>query len=362
MKDRLLLVCLLSNLFLHTQAVAFYPSDAVYVSPVSDTLAYETHFFEDTALLHITLRYDITAFMKTKAKQEERYFPAELVIYPDKSDSIVKSIRLKSRGNFRKQFCYFPPIHLNFKTDSMKGKDAEAITKIKLVTHCKSSKLYEQYVLKEYLAYRIYNLLTENSFKVRLVRISYEDTGKKQLHFTKYGFLIEPVKLLAQRQECLEVEVKGLKPYNYVREDLDRIAVFNYMIGNTDWRLSAGHNLKFFKSNDPFRRELNVVPHDFDYSGLVNTDYAIPQEWSVAETVVERDYLGFCWEVSEETLKTLTLFTATQAKIMDEIRRFNYLTKREQSIVEYYVEAFYNEIRDTKSFLRMIERSCEPID
>lgn len=337
-------------------------ADSVFISPVSDTLAYESRFFEDTALLQITLRYDITSFLKLKAKQDERYFPAVLVIHLNESDSIVKNIRVKARGNFRKQHCYFPPIHLNFKTKGSETAAAQEVTKIKMVTHCKSSTSYEQYVLKEYLAYRFYNILTDNSLKVRLLRVNYEDTGKRKNHFLKYGFLIEPTKMLAQRKECVEIQMKGFKAHNFLRNDLDRIALFNYMIGNTDWRLSAGHNLKFFKMSDPFIRELNVVPYDFDYSGLVNTEYAIPQEWSSAKTILERDYLGYCWDEADEMLEMIELFTANQSKIMQEIRGFNYLLEREQKNVEYYIDEFYKEINHTKSFLRMIERSCDPIN
>lgn len=332
--------------------------DSVYLSSINDTLDEHSRLFEDQEPLVVTLRYDISSFIKQKAKTEERYFPAEWIIHLSDTDSIVKNIRVKARGNFRKQHCPFPPIHLNFKTDRIHADGYEDVNKIKLVTHCRSSKINEQYVLKEYLAYRIYNLLTDLSLKVRLLQINYVDTGKKELRYSKYGFLIEPTKMLAQRQDFVEIEMKGFKPDNFLREDLDRVALFNYMIGNTDWLLSAGHNLKFFKSNDPFKGELNVVPYDFDYSGLVNADYAIPQEWSSAKVVTERDYLGFCWDDQEQQLKLMKDFKDAEPFIMQEIDSFTYLNKRELAIAKAYIQDFFNEINHPKSFLRMLKSSC----
>jgi len=362
MKYTILSVVVCIPLLVKAQDEVVQYADSAFVSAVSDTITYQNHFFEDTTMLHIILRYDISAFIKQKAKQEERYFPAELVIYMSETDSITKNIRVKARGNFRKNHCYFPPIHLSFKTDKINVEGFDEVNKIKMVTHCKSSNVYEQYVLKEYLAYRFYNLLTDNSLKVRLLRIKYEDTGKRKNHFEKYGFLIEPTKMLAQRKNCVEIEMKGFKPHNFLRTDLDRIALFNYMIGNTDWKLSAGHNLKFFKMNDPFIRELNVVPYDFDYAGLVNTEYAIPQEWSVVKTVVERDYLGYCWDNHTELLELIEEFKEKQSGIMGEIQEFNYLSERERKIVESYMLDFYREINHIKSFIRMVEGACESLN
>ena len=332
--------------------------ESEYISPVSDTIAYEHHFFEDNKLLRISLRYDITSSLKSKAKQEEQYFPAELVIYLSATDSIVKQIRVKARGNFRKQHCHFPPVHLNFKTDRIKQKDFEVITKIKMVTHCKMSKAYEEYVLKEYLIYKMYNKLTDNSLRVRLLRITYEDTGKRKHHLSKYGFLIEPTKMLAQRQNSIEIESRGLSTKEYVQEDLDRIALFNYMIGNTDWRISGGHNIKFFKVNDPFVRQLNVVPYDFDYAGFVDTEYAIPSQWSDAETVLQRDYLGYCWDNPESIVPLVNLFKEKREEIYKEIREFEYLTERQRSFLEQYISEFYDDIDNQKYFLRMIKNNC----
>jgi len=332
------------------------------MSSVTDTLNYKNQVFDNPEPLIITLRYDISSFVKLKAKSEEQYFPAELVIHFSDSDSVKKNIRIKARGNFRKQHCFFPPIHLNFKTDKIKADGFEEVNKIKVVTHCKISKNYEQYILKEYLSYRIYNHLTDNSLKVRLLRINYEDTGKRKQHYQKYGFIIEPTKMLAQRINCIEVDRAGFKPSDFLRKDLDQIALFHYMIGNTDWKLSAGHNLKFFKAKDAFITQLNVVPYDFDYSGLVNAAYAIPQEWSDAKTTIERDYLGYCWEDTKEMESLLQLFKANEAAIINEIRNLSDLDTREREAAEAYIISFYDEVKKTRPFLQMIQKSCLPID
>ena len=55
------------------------------------------------------------------------------------------------------------------------GTIFEGQDKFRVVTHCRDRDEYEENVLEEYLAYRIYALLTEISFRVRLARITYGD-------------------------------------------------------------------------------------------------------------------------------------------------------------------------------------------
>ena len=58
---------------------------------------------------------------------------------------------------------------------------------------------------------------------------------------------------------------------NLLMDEVIRVGIFEYMIGNTDWALSVLHNIKLLELPDAHRI---YVPHDFDYSGFVGTDYA----------------------------------------------------------------------------------------
>ncbi len=188
---------------------------------VSDTIQ-NAGFFSTDVPLKITLKYDITSFIKNKSKAE--YMDAELIVYKNNEAPVTKNIRIKARGNFRKGQCYFPPLFLNFKTDTIERTELEGMNKIKVVTHCSTGKNNDNIVLKEYLAYKLYNVLTEKSFRVRLLDITYIDTGKKKQEYQEMGFVIEPVDLVAKRNNCILIDPMVVKGENLVEEDADRAA------------------------------------------------------------------------------------------------------------------------------------------
>ena len=67
------------------------------------------------------------------------------------------------------------------------------------------------------------------------------------------------------------------------------VAVFEYMIGNTDWSVPYLHNIRLF---DNGQAGSLPVPYDFDYSGIVEASYAIPPEQLGIQSVRERLYRG----------------------------------------------------------------------
>jgi len=247
--------------------------------------------FEKDELLEITLRFDITAFKKYKSKEEN--LPALLTLYLNKTDSVNKEIKIKSRGQTRLAICSFPPIRINFKKTDSSNDEFSDIDKIKMVTHCDPGN--QIYILKEYLAYKLYNVLTEYSYRVRLARIKYINTAKNSKPVIEYAFFIEPDGILGKRINGTEVLTKNLTQKNIKPEMMDRMAIFNYMIGNTDWSVPIKHNLIVFSQAISAKPNLGaIVPYDFDYSGLVNTDYAVPFEGLGLKSVRERRYLGIC--------------------------------------------------------------------
>ena len=67
---------------------------------------------------------------------------------------------------------------------------------IKLVSHCRDRDDDEQDVLKEY---RTFNLLTDESFRVRLARITYVDGEDDDDPVVRYAFFIEEAEAMAER-------------------------------------------------------------------------------------------------------------------------------------------------------------------
>jgi len=329
------------------------------LEPITGTLD-EIGIFEDDKLLEITLKYDITSFIRHKSKGE--YLNAEFCIHLNENDSIIKNIRLKARGNFRKGHCFFPPIYLNFKTDPIKETELEGIKKIKLVTHCSTSKSYRRYILKEFLVYKLYNILSENSFRVKLVNINYIDTGKKERNYQQVGFVIEPIEALVNRTNSTEINPVAVRAKNVVREDVDVVSLFNYMIGNTDWRVKGGHNMKYIKSLDQVSTEVTPVPYDFDYSGFVGTSYSHPQEWTSIENVQDREYMGYCRENDADYIKAIELFVQNKEEIMNEIGSFDYLEKKDRDNLIKFLGEFFRLAENPKMFVNILKRECRNND
>lgn len=329
------------------------------LEPISETVSAESIFETDNPL-ELTLKYDITSFIRHKTKGE--YLDAELHIHINDTDSITKNIRLKARGNFRRGHCLFPPIYLNFKTDPINKTDLAGIRKIKMVTHCSESKPYSLYVLREYLTYRLLNILTENSFRVKLVNIKYVDTGKKKRNYQQLAFLIEPVDLLVKRTNSTEINSAIIRGKDVVDSEMDVVAMFNYMIANTDWRAKGGHNIKYIKSLEDITTQVIPVSYDFDHAGFVGASYAIPQEWTRIKEIYDREYLGYCRDNDESYMKAIQLFINKKEKLFSEINTFEYLDEKQRNRLIDFLEGFYESAERGDVFIKTLKRECRDID
>ncbi len=341
---------------------------AFFIQPASgqvDTVpnpyaAIDTHnvnirLFESDELIEIALRFDITYYRKKKPDVE--YLPAVLTYYTGKADSVNKNIKLRARGEMRRMYCDFPPISLNFKLKDSVSTEFDGIDKLKLVTYCKLG--YEEYVLKEFLIYKLYNVLTDNSLRVRLVRVKYINTAKEKKPIVQYGFVIEPVKMLEKRMNAIEIKTPTLTQ-KHIRPDLmDRFAIFNYMVGNTDWSVPNMHNVLVLAQPGQLLSGLaTIVPFDFDYSGLVNADYAVPFETLPIESVRDRLYMGICR--SEEVYKNdLKQFVEKKEEFYKVINDFPYLKERTKKEIIVYLGGFFSGFDKRSSIVYKILNECK---
>jgi hypothetical protein len=321
----------------------------------ADTLQQDFGLFTNDEVLNLSLRFDITHYTRKKPKEE--YLNAVLTYHINDKDSINKDIRLKSRGEFRNGFCSFPPVALNFKKTEFKKDDLNKIEKVKLVTHCNSGN--EDYLMKEYLIYKLYNVLTDNSFRVRLVKINYINTYKKSKPIQEYAFMIEPLDILAERVNAVPVESLNLGQRNIVPEMMDRVAIFNYMIGNTDWSVPNQHNCKVLSQRNSSTPELGmIVPYDFDYSGLVNAEYAVPYEGLSIKSVRERIYLGLCR--SEEVFTNeLKEFADKKDDFYKVVNSFPYISDRIKKEMINYLDEFFDGFDKRNSIIYDIRANCK---
>jgi hypothetical protein len=217
--------------------------------------------------------------------------PAVLSV-PTSSGAVTVEAMVRSRGRWRTARCSFPALFLFFDRGTTAGTIFDGHAMLPLTTHCeRHSRIHEQYVLAEYFAYRLFNALTPASLRVRLARIHYRDARRPERALTRYAFFIEHFETLGARLGARVAEDKRFEPAAADPLELGRLELFQLMIGNTDWSVVYGHNVVVLErtSGPPI-----AVPYDFDYSGLVDADYAVPSPKLRLRDVRQRLFRGFC--------------------------------------------------------------------
>jgi hypothetical protein len=314
-----------------------------------------TSLFDSDDIMELSLEFDVTRLSRTKHQNDNQ--EAVMTYYIPGKDTVTRVVRVRARGEFRRNYCDFPPIRLDLRKNEMTGDDLfDQINRIKLVTHCNAGG--SDYIMREYLVYRIYNLLTDFSFRVRLLKINYINVRRPQRPIIEYAFLIEPVEFLAARTRTIEVLSPRLNQKLIIPEHMDRMAIFNLMIGNYDWSVPGQHNLVILSR--PLSEQSNlgiVVPYDFDYCGLVNTNYAIPPETLPIKSVRERMYRGIC-RSEEEFRKGLNLFLEKKEEIYKIINEFPYLSERSKRDMINYLSTFYRDLENRNNILHLMLRNC----
>ena len=333
-------------------------TDSLRTSAKNDAPSGSFGLFEDDGIMDVTIRFDLTTYLRKKPKDD--FLKAELTFHSGETDSITRNVRLKTRGEFRNMYCGYAPIELNFKKVDFGFSDLDSIDKLKLVTQCSNGTDDENYILKEYLVYKLFSVLTDTSFRVRLLRVTYIDSKRERKPITQYAFFMEPVELLAARVNTVQIKTAALTQKHIVPYVMDRLAIFNYMIGNYDWSIPGQHNVKVFSTADPARTQYGIaIPYDFDWSGFVNTTYAIPAENVGTTTVRQRLFLGVCR--SKETFnKDLDPFAANEQNFYRIINEFPHLKQREKADVIDFLDEFFDQVRGNRnSIVSYLVNSCK---
>jgi hypothetical protein len=275
-----------------------------------------------------------------------------MTIHFSETDSLTLNTIINYRGTSRFQICSFPPIQLNFRPPLQ--SDSGKIKKLKLVTHCEPGMLSDENILREYLVYKMYNVLTDTSFRVRLLKVKYIDTKKNKKTIIKYGIFLEPIELLAKRTNSTIVKSQNLIQQHIEPVVMDRIAIFNYMISNWDWSVQGQHNVAIIKKNTYGGSDLGLaIPYDFDLTGVVNADYAVPPDYLGIENIRDRLYYGMCRskEVYQEDLKK---FLSKQEEIYSVIKNIPHLNQRSKKDITTFLDQFFDKLQKQKSLDDMV--------
>ncbi len=318
--------------------------------------------FENTDTLRVQIEGPISTLLRERSDTD--YYEGKFR-YADE-DGVEREFELKfrARGNFRRQRenCRFPPVRLNFKRKALADSELEGQNALKLVTHCRpKSHIYERLVLKEYLAYKIFEQHTDFSFRTRLMKISWIDTDDNNKVDEKYGFVIEHKNGLAARLGAEVAEVESTSYDQLDHRQASIASIFQYLIGNTDYSMIKGppddsccHNSILLTKDG----ETHIpIPYDFDFSGIVDAPYASPNpRFSISE-VTTRLYRGNC-RLSDEAEDSIALFLEKQPAVMQLIEDQEGLSRSTRGSVRAFVRKFYRDISNPRHVQRTFVKEC----
>jgi hypothetical protein len=291
--------------------------------------------------LEITITSDFKAVMRDRDPQSTKTFPATIT-FPDNGSSVTLPLQIRTRGHSRRlrQTCDFAPLRLEFPKEEARKTMFEGYGPIKLGTHCRAVTEFEQYVLREYTVYRMYNLLTPYSFRARLAKVVYVDPGQKKTIASRYGVFIEDDDDVAKRMSGRISARPGLMFHNAHAETMVLMTLFEYMIGNTDMSMIKQHNVVIVQVPGTYY----PVPYDFDYSGLVDAAYAVADTKAFGiQSVRDRLYRGPC-KTAAELEPFFVKLRAAKPDIMALFDALPDMTANYRKDAQKYLEEFYRTI------------------
>ncbi|MCU0636575.1 MAG: hypothetical protein MUF30_13170 [Burkholderiales bacterium] len=312
--------------------------------------------FADSTPLAITLRFDHRALFRDRDTLTTKWYPARLIVRAaDGTDT--PPVRLRPRGHFRlaRANCDFVPLLIDFAAKSARGTTFDGQRTLKLVTHCQTDQSsYDELLLREHLVYRVHNLLTPHSFQSRLVAAEYGDSADAKWHVARRAMLVEHEDLVARRAGGKIVTQRGAVWENLDSAAVAHYALFQYLIGGTDWSVSALHNVRI-----ALRPDGTYLPlaYDFDWTGLVDAPYSVPDPRLNLRNTRQRLFRGPCWPPAAYR-DAVQHFVAQRDAIA---RLFEHpdLSESYRRETAKWLAEFYRDVADDKALERTIKRSCD---
>lgn len=344
---------LITKAFLFCALVAVFPAVQGLHAQSADqqkTSLFDHWYYGGESVIDMSVTTDQSSLLRGR---KEKYQDALIEIkLPDgTTESYQGEIRL--RGNVRRQICVLPPMKLKVKKKELTERGWLPHNKLKLVVPCRENSISEQYIVREFLTYRLYEHFSELSHRVQMVNLRLIDPDGKKDEKKLLAFIIEPLETLAARNDMVIVKREVYRT-SFVEDDhYRRMAFFQYMVGNTDWSVPNHHNLEFL-AGGTFQR-LATVPYDFDYSGIVGTHYAVPHESLPIQAVTQRLYRGLaCTE--EEAKALIDEFSKKEEVVLRTVETYPLLDSGSRKDMMSYLEGFFKQLERAKGVISDLAR------
>ena len=320
----------------------------------------DTPLFASSDVLRLTIKGPVSSIARSRSQVPQ---PGTLSV-TGTAGSIP--VMLTARGLTRRQpdICPFPPLKIQFAGDPPPQSLFAGQKSLKLLSHCRNAASFQQHVLLEYAAYRMFNALTPASFRVRLASIDYVDERGKAL-MTRYGFFIEDLRDVARRNGMQQarladrIPTSGLSPRHAALYSL-----FQHMIANHDWSMRAGpagedccHNAELIAPASGVAAGVIPVPYDFDFSGLVGAPYATPPDILKLSSVRQRHYRGYCAH-NNPAIAAAVQFRARRPAILAALHSTPGLEERTKVRAAAFLEPFFADIATSESLQAKVLESC----
>lgn len=317
--------------------------------------------FRSADIIDVTIKGPINALTGGR-NVPDTGLPATLTVVGS-PESMAVTLAPRGITRRRRETCPFPPLWVQFTAKPPAASVFKGQKKLKLVTHCRGAESFQQYVLLEYAAYRLFNVITPISYGARLARINYVDeTGKPVV--SRLGFLIEDGGEVAKRNALDELKgVERIRPSQLDPRAAARFAVFEDMIGNLDWAMIAGppasdccHNSILLGAVGA-TSALVPAPYDFDFAGVVDAPYAVPPDKVNVANVRVRRYRGYCIH-NAELAAVAADFNAKRPQLLATIDAVPELDPGTRAKARKYIDGFFEQIASPASIADKFEKVC----
>jgi hypothetical protein len=276
-------------------------------------------------------------------------------------------INLSVRGITRRasDVCGFPPLRVEFTRPPPPTSPFAGQKRLKLVTHCRSGVAFQQNLLLEYAAYRMYQILSPLSFRVRLADVDYrQEDGRPYVQ--RLGFFLEDTGDVAKRNGLKEIHAPERIPATSLSpRDAARYAMFQHLIGNHDWAMRAGpkgddccHNAKLIGAAGLAPGAVIPVPYDFDFSGLVDAPYATPPDVLHISDVRQRVYRGYCLHNRQAAAIAIDM-RSRRPQLLAALESTPGLEPRTVARAEAYLDGFFRQVATDGDVAGLLKR-CAP--
>ena len=304
--------------------------------------------FSNKKPLKIKLNYSNKNLNKNT--NDSTFIKSKLIFFEKKINKEIQ-VSLRARGNFRRKHCYFTPVKIKIKKSDALNTIFSDNRTLKLVLPCKNNRDKNDNILKEFIAYKIYEIISLYYFKTRRLEVDYTNQkNKKGINYNLAGFLIEDDDKVAKRFDGKIVKRKisplAMDDFNSVN-----LSFFNFLIGNTDFSSAHQHNGKLLFHE----KKIIPIPYDFDLTGWVKPKYGLGITNRLGYSFEERNYIGFKRGKNIYS-KVRNHYLRLKEKIFNivELHESEFEYKKSYDLMMDYLREFYEILEDDKLYDNLI--------